>query len=324
MKRLWIVVIGLAAAGCTADASVAAVPSPPVVDGASVVTPGTGRNLRVIPTREPTATPPPTATPFPTATPDDPNWFDLTPGVERREMVVIEPRTGAEVRLHMVRLDPALIDFKVHYVPRSANTVSGWQEETGAWVVVNGGFFDGEFYSEGTVFVDGQEYGVSPGSEEKISVGGLFGVEDGEVSIVPLGRQPDPPGTYDFDNATEGYPMLLMPGGVPSYDEETGHAAERTVVGIDEAGRVIFIVIREPLFTLYELARTLDQLDESGELDLDVALNLDGGKSSGMEVWAGPEHTHWEAATVLPIVIAAYPRAGVPVVPTADIPPTLR
>jgi uncharacterized protein YigE (DUF2233 family) len=236
-------------------------------------------------------------------------------------MVVIEPRTGAEVRLHMVRLDPALIDFRVHYVPRQANTVSGWQEETGAWVVVNGGFFDGEFYSEGTTFVDGQEYGVASGSEEKISVGGIFGVKDGEVSIVPLGREPDPPGTYDFDYATEAYPMLLMPGGVPSYGEETGHAAERTVVGMDESGRVIFIVIREALFTLYGLSRTLAELDE---LDLDVALNLDGGKSSGMEVWAGPEHTHWDALTVLPIVIAAYPEEGVPVTPPADITPTYR
>jgi len=48
-----------------------------------------------------------------------------------------------------------------------------------------------------------------------------------------------------------------------------------------------------------------------------VALNLDGGKSSGMEVRAGPEHTHWEAETVLPIVIVAYPKEGVPVVPTS-------
>ena len=51
-------------------------------------------------------------------------------------MLVVEPRTGATVRFHMVRLDPALIDFEVHYVPRQANTISGWQEETGAWVVV--------------------------------------------------------------------------------------------------------------------------------------------------------------------------------------------
>jgi uncharacterized protein YigE (DUF2233 family) len=265
--------------------------------------------------------PPPTLTPSPTATLDDPLWEDRTPGVERREIVVEEPYSGVLVKVHMVRLDPTLIDFKVHYEPGKANTISGWQADTGALVVVNGGFFDEKFRTQGLAFVDGQEYGEPIVKEDRIGIAGIFGVKDGEVSIVPFGRQPPPPGTFDFDYATEAYPMLLVPGGLPAYPEETGHAAERTVVAIDRSGRVIFMVIRADLFTLFGLSNMLAELDE---LDLEIALNLDGGKSSGMEVWAGSEHTHWNAESVLPIAIAAYPKEGVPVVPKLDVTPVLK
>lgn len=270
---------------------------------------------------DPTDAPPPTLTLFPTATLDDPEWENRTPGIERREIVVTEPRTATPVRFHMVRVDPDLMDFKVHYEPGKANSISGWQSETGAWVVVNGGFFDGEYNADGVTFIEGEEFGLSPGYEDKISVGGIFAVEDGGVSILTLGRRAEPPGTYNFDYATQSYPMLLMSGAVPGFNRETGQAAQRTVVAMDEQGGVIFIVIRTGVFTLYGLSRALAELNDTYDLGMTVALNLDGGKSSGMEVWAGPEHTHWEAATALPIVIAVYPKEGVPVVPQADIPP---
>ncbi len=312
MKRLLLLVsIGLALAAC----STAPVLTRPTEEPPPTTTPDRERGL--IPTIEPSETPLPTLTLFPTGTPDDPDWEDRTPGVERREIIVVEPHTATQVRLHMVRLDPTLVDFTVHYEPGTANSVSGWQSETGAMVIVNGGFFDGEFYTDGITVIDGEEHGVSPSYEEKIGVGGFFAVKDGEVSIVPLDREPVEPGTVDFDFATQSYPMLLMPGGEPAFDEETGHAAQRTVVGIDDRGRVVFIVIRTGVFTLYELSRMLAELDEEG-LYLDVALNLDGGKSSGMEVRAGREHTHWESEASLPIIIAAYPKEGVPVVPTAS------
>jgi uncharacterized protein YigE (DUF2233 family) len=260
-------------------------------------------------TPEATPLPPPTPTVFPTATPDDPDWEDPAVGVERRDLVVTEPRTGTSVRLHMVRLDPTLIDFRVHYKPGEADTVTGWQADTGALVVVNGGFFDAVLTKQGITLVDGEIYGTARDYEDEVGVGGLFAVKDGQVSIVPLGREASPPDSYDFDYATEAYPMLLNSGGKPAFNEETGHTAERTVVAIDESGRVIFILIREDAFTLYGLSHTLAELDE---LNLDVVLNLDGGTSSGMVVRAGEEDTPWYSVTALPIVIAAYPKVGSP------------
>ena len=58
----------------------------------------------------------------------------------------------------------------------------------------------------------------------------------------------------------------------------------------------------DDIFTLFWLAQTLADMEE---LDLDVALNLDGGTSSGMFVRAGTENSPWYPETDLPIVITA-------------------
>jgi len=256
-------------------------------------------------TPEPTPLPPPTPTPFPTAQPDDPDWDDPAQGVERRDVTVLEPRSGAYVRLHMVRLDPGLIDFRVLYDRGKVGTVTSWQAETGALLVVNGGFFDAQLTKQGLTLVNGQAYGSLRDYTESVGVGGLFAVKDSRVSIVALDRKPASPDKYDFDFATEAYPMLLTEGGEPAFDQETGHTAKRTVVAMDRSGRVVFIIIQEDAFTLYELGQALAELEE---LDLDVALNLDGGTSSGMVVKAGSTFEPFYSETALPIVITAYPK----------------
>lgn len=258
-----------------------------------------------VPTTEPSATPPATPTVFPTATPGDPEWDDPAPGVERRDIRVTEPSTGQSVPVHMVRLDPNLIDLKVIHDPGVANTVQGWQAETGALVVVNGGFFDAQLTEQGLTLVNGEAYGTRRDYTSDLGVGGLFAVKDGQPEIVALGRTPQSASAYDYDFATESYPMLLNSGGETAFNDETGHTARRTVVAMDEQGRVIFMLIREDAFSLYGLSRMLANLGETHDLPLDVALNLDGGTSSGMIVQAGVESMTWFSDTGLPIVITA-------------------
>ena len=82
--------------------------------------------------------------------------------------------------------------------------------------------------------------------------------------------------------------------------------ARRTVVAQDRAGRILFFVANRGTFTLHGLSRYLVESD----LELDVALNLDGGPSSGL-LLAGEgddPRIHLAAFALLPVVIAAYPR----------------
>ena len=85
-------------------------------------------------------------------------------------------------------------------------------------------------------------------------------------------------------------------------EKDTNARARRTVIAQDQAGRILFIVIPEAHFTLHELSLYLTESD----LNLDIALNLDGGGSTGILV-ANPREII-SPNTLLPFVILVYPR----------------
>ena len=79
---------------------------------------------------------------------------------------------------------------------------------------------------------------------------------------------------------------MLVAGGGAAYTETDTPVARRTAVGRDRAGRLVFVVSPAPFFTLHGLAQWL--VSSSG-LDLDSAVNLDGGQSTGLWLGAQPE-----------------------------------
>ena len=85
--------------------------------------------------------------------------------------------------------------------------------------------------------------------------------------------------------------------------ERENHAsARRTVIGQDRAGRILFMVAPQGYFTLHQLSAYLTESD----LDLDIAINLDGGGSTGILVANPPEVI--SPTRLIPFVILIYPR----------------
>jgi uncharacterized protein YigE (DUF2233 family) len=254
----------------------------------------------------------PTPIPSPTSSPPTPSptpdlaWHEVAPGVERRDMLVQLPRFPSEVWVRLVRLDPNRVTLRVHYTPDNPRQIDKWADDTDALVVVNGGFYHGDFRAAALLVSDGQLFGEPiTYRDDLIGVGGVFAVTGGAAEIRSLGRgSADLGGLEDAEQAIESYPMLLSPGGVPAYPQETDERARRTAIGVDGRGRVVIAVCSAPTFSLYELSGWLPTTD----LGLDAALNLDGGPSSGLAVRAGGEDLLIEAEALLPSVLAAYPR----------------
>ena len=77
--------------------------------------------------------------------------------------------------------------------------------------------------------------------------------------------------------------MLLMPGGLVNSDiTDEPRAARRTVVAVDRSGKVWLA---------------------NSDLDLDTALNFDGGSSSGLAVWTPTGMWGLDSANKIPAVI---------------------
>jgi len=247
------------------------------------------------PTSRPTWTPYPTAAPTPTPEPPDTGWQTVQPGIELRQVRV---ETGdVTERLTIVRLNPDSVRFRVHYDPIAPRSVNGWAERLQPLLVVNGGYFTPENETTGLLISDGQIWGTRYGG----FAGMLAVTPDDGVSVRWLRDQPYDPGE-PLKEALQSFPVLVKPGGVMGFpaDADDGRPARRTVVAQDYQGRILIIVAPRGTLSLHELARFLAESD----LDLDVALNLDGGYSTGLWLQADGLIVNIDSLIPVPSVVS--------------------
>jgi uncharacterized protein YigE (DUF2233 family) len=208
--------------------------------------------------------------------PPDTGWQALGGGLELRRLRV-EGAQGAADRLWLVRLDAAAqARLAVAYAPDAPATIAEWAraQRAEAQFVINAGYFTEDYRATGLLVADGVPHGTS-----FAGTGGMLAVRGGQIEMRWLREQPVQAGEA-FDQAVQGWPMLLAPDGTPAYTEADAQISRRTAAGLDRDGRLVFIVSAFPFFTLHGLAEWLSTSD----LDLGPAFNLDGGQSSGL--WA--------------------------------------
>lgn len=233
----------------------------------------------------------------PTPIPPDTGWLALRPGLEQRTIILFDPATGQRREsLTILRLDPPTFRFNIAYHPGEPQDLTAWQAETGALLVVNGGYFTPEYLATGLIIVDGQTSGVS-----YEGFGGMVVIQDGDLTVRSLADQPYE-GTEPIAAALQSFPLLVKPGGLPGFPEEDNHFSRRTVIAQDRQGRVLFLVAPLGSFTLYQLSQWL----VASDLELDIALNLDGGTSTGLLLADPPLHI--ASFDLLPVVITAASR----------------
>ena len=254
-----------------------------------------------------TRTPYPTSLPLPTDTPTPPlptptllptvsvsadGWREIRSGVFIREMPA-DPyaRTG---RVDVVKIDPSQVDFHVRYQPDTPLRVQEWYSSTEALIVINSSFFDGAHHAVGQLTSDGQ----SGGQTHELMDGAFYLTAVG-AAVWPLEGWKKPAG-LQVAESIESFPMLLLPGGLlnPNIGNDA-RVARRTVVAVDRSGNVLFIVTPSSAFTLHGMAVWLANSD----LDVDTALNFDGGSSSGLAVWTPTGVWGFDSASRVPAVI---------------------
>lgn len=242
----------------------------------------------------PTFTPQPTPPLLPTATPALDEWQSLQAGIERRIIALMDENGRIQDRLHLVRIDQSLRRFEIAYAPGEPKAITSWRTELGADVVVNGSFFTPEYVATGRIIINGQASGQSYGD-----FAGMVAIVDGVLQVRDLAERPYS-ASEALDFGLQAFPVLIKSGGVQAYFDD-GESDRRTVIGVDKNGRVLLIVSQLGSFSLAEMSHWLANSD----LELDVALNLDGGTSSSLAIAGGET-----AVGFLPIpnVIAVFPK----------------
>jgi uncharacterized protein YigE (DUF2233 family) len=257
----------------------------------------------------PTLAPTPTLTQTPffaletTLTPQhspDTGWYVLRPGLERRIISIIDDKNQWVESLYVLRLNTNRYRFDVAYHP-TPMTLQDWQAETNALIVVNGGYFrknNDEYIPDGLTIANGEVIGSSYGN-----FAGMLAITNDGPELRWLAQRPYDP-NESLLAALQSFPILVKPGGELGFPQqyEDHQQARRTIIGQDRDGRILLIVTPQGYFTLHQLSVYLTESD----LDLDIAINLDGGPSSGILVANQPYEI--SAQTLLPVVITVYIR----------------
>ncbi len=250
----------------------------------------------------PTPTPsllPPTPRPSPTPDPPDTGWLSVVPGMEVRSLPVTTS-LGIE-RVNLTRLAAEGFHFRIRYTPGQAQPLRAWAMQTGLLLTLNAGYFSEAYEVIGLTIVEGRPYGFV-----YEDFAGMFTVkQNGEVSVRWLRERP-----YSYNEplvaGVQSFPVLVKPGGVMGFppDADDGSPARRTVVAQDRDGHILFLIAPRGYFSLHELAVWL----VSSDLGVDIALNLDGGNSSGLWLDEGPHPIQIDSYTPVPAVITVSQR----------------
>lgn len=268
---------------------------------------GTFLSIAYIIHDEPAVTPPAILTPTPVPRPSgisqtipETGWSLIQPGLERRLLDIYDAQNQQVESLNIWRLDQDYFRLDVAFseTPRS---LESWQAVTNAAIVLNGGYYsiDNErYFPDGLMIVDGQVSGRS-----FAGFGGMLAIKESGTELRWLVERPYEPGEQ-FQAVLQSFPILVKPGGQLGFPagRENHVSARRTVIAQDEAGRMLLMVAPSGYFTLHQLSLYLTESD----LDLDIAVNLDGGGSAGILV-ANPREVI-APGRPLPFVILVYPR----------------
>jgi uncharacterized protein YigE (DUF2233 family) len=220
-------------------------------------------------------------------------WAPITTGIDIRYEHWKSPGPNEDT-VTITRFDTRLFHVSVGYQPNQPLSLADWQKKTGAIAIFNGGYFDSQNRTTGLTISNGESFGTS-----YPNFGGLLAVDtQGNLLLRSLRLQPYNPTTEQLQQATESSPMLVIDGKRTQFDANASNS-RRTVVALDTQGRLLFIISPGGTFTLDETA----DLVTNSDLNIQTALNLDGGASTGMFIKTNKKTLAINSISKLPIVI---------------------
>jgi len=223
----------------------------------------------------------------------------VRPGIER--ITLLDRESTATITV--LRIDPASYDFKVVNDRSTPKNVVAWAAaHPDASVVVNAGFFLEDHSPAGILVSGGAVVGARSFDLDKSAILVLSPAP----RIFNTAQNDNNPAPETLVEAVQSYPLLIV-GGKAAAIRESGRPARRTFFAVDRNGNAYVGVATGVPLTLGRLAATL----AGAGLNIDLALNLDGGTSSGLAV--RKEDGSFDAAssdslTPVPSVIVATPK----------------
>ena len=223
-------------------------------------------------------------------------WEDLSKGFSIREYLY------NDVIFKIVRIDPEHFTFSIKQDINNPLTVREWHESGDDILTINGGYFKEDYTPSGGVIIGD----TTSGTLTHTGINGYTGmiiIKDQEITLQYL-----PDKEYiesdETDFGLQSFPTIILPGGKSGVESDSGKKAYRSVIAQDTQGNIIFGINKQGQISLYEMMNFLQESD----LSIDMALNLDGGPSTGMIIERADGIWGYDSLGVIPNVISVIER----------------
>jgi len=228
-------------------------------------------------------------------------WYNVATGAQvRYEDWKTDDGTNDTVTI--ARFDPRDITLSVGYQPNAPLYASGWMGQEKALAVINGGYFDANDKATALVISNGRASGSS-----YVGFGGMLWADaQGHIGLRSLNQQPYT-SNEAITQAIQSSPTLVLHGKRTQFDSDDA-PGRRSVVAMDTQGRLLLIASPGETFSLDQLADLL----VSSDLSISIAVNLDGGGSTGLYVDGGhasAQRVAIESLVMLPLVVIVKSRS---------------
>ena len=212
--------------------------------------------------------------------PRPPAWTAAEAGLE-----VAKLSRGGGVEVWAVRFDQARYRLALDW---SASGLRVPGALAGYAAAINGGYFERDLRPSGLLIDEGRQVQAKSGGS------GAVVIDQGRLRLAWLREAEAGPRA----SVLQAWPFLVEPGGADGIHRDDGKRSRRSAVGLDAAGRGLLIAVPVDGVTLREL------MGICRELGAVVALNLDGGPSTGFALgvppgWRSPSETEISNALVL-------------------------
>lgn len=220
------------------------------------------------------------------------DWKQITSIFERRVLRVTHEGTSYELIAYKAAAPNVLARLGYQNPPKR---LEEWAADLDAGLLINGGYFTEDYQPTGHFVYEGKPLAHNDYDAEKSAT---ITIDDGHMHIWDTSQEKLAKNS-GLSTSFQSYPVLIHRSGKTGVSQESEKSARRTVLAQDQAGNILIIVVDRTPITLFDLATILQQSD----LDIAVAVNLDGGPSTALRAKFGGFQETVLPLTALPIVL---------------------
>jgi hypothetical protein len=236
-------------------------------------------------------------------------WRSVGTAIEFRRMTLERSEPSYSIELKLIRFETNRIVPRIlrssQYQLKGAN-VKTFAEKSGAVAAINGSYFDTD--GKPLAFLKSSSQAVNPKISKNSLYSGVFGVQDQR----PLILHRDDFNPEDAEEALQSGPLLILRGAAQAVTGVPNRASRRSLIAIDQDGRVIIAVTDSLIGGLYWAEAQEIFLAPAWQIRAAHLLNLDGGGSTQFYVKTGKFEELVPGASDVPVAIGFFTKDNKP------------